>query len=342
MEQSGKTYLDDWDAVFEDHAPTALVESLVPAPAPPSQAPAPAPDQESPLKRNIPTAIASSVGHSFAQPGPIFPRCSNPDHYPALFARSGLFAAQRVARRHPASADAREVLGQGGYRATIQGPHLSMTDKLAFEAITRLAKAARLDLDQPLRTSLREIAREMGWSDTGGGTLRFVKAALERFAETRLSFTLEDKQCRAGMLLLGADMLPDNAGVELRFDPGFVIGAFSADKQYRIDRARRSTLASSPLAMWLHDFVSTHSKSAPLDLLYLRERCGFQGLAKDFPRRLRRAADDLRAVAPGLLASYAIKKGRRSSEKWTVEFVRGAEKASFLLPESANTRRPAL
>lgn len=336
--QEAKDYTDDWDADFSNERVIALPKSIATSIAIP---PAPEPAPHPPASAFPATTLAQALVKSLAPPGPIFPRCAHPNYFPALFARSGLFPAERVRRTRAAPEGAKEILGQGAYRATLSGPRLSVGDKLVFESIVRLAKAARLDLNQPLRTSQREIAREMGWKDDGGGTLRFVWAALERFTKTELSFTLEDGVPRCGKLLDGAMKLKGSLGVELFFDANFVIGAFSGDKQYRIDRARRESL-DSPLAKWLHDFVSTHSKTMPLDLAYLRGRSGFHGRPKDFVQRLRLAADELRSAAPALLASYVIKEGRRSSQKWQVEFTRGAEKASFLLPESANTRRPAL
>lgn len=336
MEHQGKTYSDDWDACFDDERGEHVSESRTPAreiTATVADSPAPAPART--------PAIPIMLSRAVTPPGPIFPRCAHPDHFPALFARSGLFPAERVRRASSAPAAATEIFGQGAYRATLTGPRLSVGDKLVFESIVRLAKAVRLDLHQPLRTSHREIARDMAWKDEGGGTLRFIWAALERFASTEISFSIEDGTRRSGKMLESATKLRGSQGLDLRFDPNFIIGAFSCDKQYRIDRARRESF-DSPLSKWLHDFVSTHSKPMPLDLAYLRERSGFHGRPKDFVSRLRLAADTIASKAPGLLASYAIRTGRRSSDNWQIEFTRGIEKASFLLPESANTRRPAL
>ena len=334
MEHQGKTYSDDWDACFDDERGEHVIESAAPpqeitgavaaAPAPPSGSTHP---------------IPFTLSRTLAPAGPIFPRCANPDHFPALFARSGLFPAERVRRARAAPEGAAEILGQGAYRATLTGPRLSVGDKLVFESIVRLAKAIRLDLNQPLRTSHREVARDMGWKDEGGGTLRFIWAALERFANTELSFTLEDGTRSSGKMLESATKLAGSLGLDLRFDPNFVIGAFSGDKQYRIDRARRESL-DSPLAKWLHDFVSTHSKTMPLDLAYLRERSGFNGRPKDFVCRLRRAADNISSAAPSLLASYVIKEGRRSSEKWQVEFTRGGREGKLSLARTREHTPP--
>jgi hypothetical protein len=266
---------------------------------------------------------------------PRFPRHHLRDHFPAFFARSGLFAAGRVLSKEAEGST--KVLAQGKGWATLSGRRLSLVDKMVFEAIVTLAKDEALELHEPLQCSVRAIAREMGWGDKGGANSRHIEAVLERFARTTVTFDLGDGVPRTGKLLASVAKAKvegkgksdgERTKTEIVFDAGFILPAFGATKQYKIDRRRRKRLCSS-MSKWLHDFLSTHSKPFALDLKYLRERSGFLGRPKDFAEALTAAADEIMEKAPELLACYEFDHRARSSEGWKVVFHRGSEAASF-------------
>lgn len=87
------------------------------------------------------------------------------------------------------------------------------------------------------------------------------------------------------------------------------------------------------LAQWLHDFLSTHSKSENLTVDYIREMCGFEGVTKRFPAQLRIALDELIKSAPELVVSYSIDDQGRSSDRWGVTINRGSEMPKFEMPK---------
>lgn len=243
-----------------------------------------------------------------------------------MFARSGLFSAQRQARSAAALPERLAIKGQMRHSLDFEGPRLSMNDKAVYEAVVVLAKSRKHDLNEPLLTSLSAIAHEMGWANRGGRSLAWIWDALERLAKCEVSFELANGARASGKLLETASK--SHAGVHLVFDPAFVLAAFGDGQQFKIDRARRRKLGS-PLAQWLHDFLSTHKAGQPLTLDYLKQLCGSNASSKRFCRVLREVAATLCQAAPELAKSFKIEDGRRSSERWSVEFERGSEPCDF-------------
>lgn len=327
----GRPYSDGWDDDSEVDELSLLNEgdqsesAVVAASQPPAPAPAARAGDEKPASTAASAARAAFVPN-FTPELPFFPRYDRPGHFPTFFARSGLFAAERGLGKRT-DENRTSILGQDDFKATLSGPALTMGDKLVFEAIVEIAKRERLRLHEPLRCSTAGIAKQMGVSDERGGTSRHIWAALQRFAKTSLAFDLGDGVPRSGRLLASAKKVGSH-GLELLFDPGFALPAFGS-KNYRFDRERREKL-NSPLAKWLHDFVSTHSKPRAIDLKYLRARAGFTGRSKDFAERLRKAAENIMENAPELLEMVQLDTSTRSSSKWTVTFYRGAEKAGYV------------
>lgn len=273
-----------------------------------------------------PTPAQRPADTAAPKPALIFPCHARPLHFPALFARSGLFSGQRQARAAPAPTQTLGIKGQMHYSVDFNGPRLSMNDKAVYEAVVRLAKTAKHDLGLPMRVSLRAIAEEMGWSARGGRDLDWVWRALERLARSEVSFQLANQQRVNGKLLESVEK--GTPGIEISFDSQFVLAAFGDGQQFKIDSERRKKLGS-PLAQWLHDFLSTHKEGHSLTLSYLQELCGSEATSKRFCHALREAATALCAAAPELAKSFDIDSHRRSSEGWSIKFERGAEACDF-------------
>ena len=266
-----------------------------------------------------------------APPTPIpFPFCNKPDHVPGLFTRSALFRVERIVRGVGATnGSPHTVKAQRPYEIDADGPLLAMSDKRVFDAVIRLAKRDKLDLNDPLRTSLRELAGQMGMASTGGHSLSWIKDSLERLAKVSLSFRLKDGLFHEGSLIESVDKGPSGLGI--KFDSKFILAAFGMDRQFRIDAKRRASLPS-PLTQWMHDFLSTHTDSHDLTLAYLRELCGYGGRASDFPRVLKSAMKALVESAPAIAASFEVIKLGRKSGLWKLKVQRGPEAANFFDP----------
>lgn len=332
MEDQAKVAVPDWDDWPTEEPgygmPTVGAEARAAPPETVQPRTAAAPAAAAPAWRPAETAAT--------KPALIFPCHARPGHFPALFARSGLFSGQRQPRAAAAPLQTLGIKGQMHHSVDFEGPRLSMNDKAVYEAVVRLAKATKHDLGLPMRASLRAVSDEMGWSACGGRDLDWVWSAVERLAQSEVSFQLANKQRASGKLLESANK--GKLGIELSFDSQFVLAAFGDGQQFKIDSARRSELGS-PLAQWLHDFLSTHKEGHALTLSYLQELCGSSATSKRFCRALREAATALCAAAPELVKSFIIDDHRRSSEGWSIKFERGSEACDFFTASDFRRRR---
>ena len=278
--------------------------------------------------------MSSAAPAALPLPAPItpipFPFCNKPDHTPGIFTRSALFRVERLARgAGPEGDSSHAVKAQRPCMARVDGPLLTLSDKRVFDAVVRQAKEEKLDLNEPLRTSLRVLASRMGLSSTGGNSLSWISDSLDRLARTRLTFRLADGALHEGDMLASVER--GQTGVMLRFDPDLILPAFGTDKQFRINAKRRAKL-SSPLSQWMHDFISTHTDAHDLTLDYLRQLCGYGGRNSSFSERLTTSMAALVKFAPEIVSSFEIIKLGRSSDHWTLSFKRGVEAANFFDP----------
>lgn len=247
-------------------------------------------------------------------------------HLPEWAHRGALFAAIRT--------------GHGGVRPSTavktaceaailhSGPVLSMGDKEVWSALLDLAKAQRIRLGEPFDAPLRTLAKRMGCSSLGGPQCGRIADSLRRLSESALSIQGPAGSAE-GPMVASLDLSGPRARVVLA--PALTELALGTGRQFKVDAARRRSL-SRPLARWLHDFVSTHSKASDHDLLYLREMSGFQGGAGAFAEALREALAELAGLGdpnPLIVDPRIGQPNPRGSDSWTLAYVRGAERAAF-------------
>ncbi len=244
------------------------------------------------------------------------------DHFPAFVARGGIFKAGRPAAGL-GSVEAK-IQGLGG--AMCLGQQLGMRDKPVWEIAVQVAKENSANMCAYAPVSLREFAARLGWTDRSGKALAWIWACIERLSQARVELELADGTACRGPLL---DCKTEGGRSRfVRVNPGFAEAAFGREAQFRIDSARRSMLPTA-LAQWLHDFLSTHSKSYDMKLGYLRELSAFGGQARSFPQQLERSLEELRGVAPGLVEGFDIERRRRDSSRWVLRIRRGPETVCF-------------
>jgi len=311
-------YSDDWDAQEYANPPDA-------APALP-QAPA---DSKPALRTatipNRPTP--SPAAPAIARP---VPRKANPRHFPGFIARSALFRASPSNDWH---AQPTPVKAQG-CKLVLSGPKLGMRDKHVWETAIQIAKERSTNVGDAFEIELRDFVRRMGSADFGGRALASIWESLQRLALCRVEFEIGDTCKGVGSLL--ATACRDGACLYLRLNADFAIPALLGDKQFLFDQARRKALPYA-LSQWLHDFFSTHKQARDMDLLYLRELCGYEGSPRNFPARLREAMRALIATAPELISSFEIDETGRSSDGWILRVVHGNDKPSFIQAERMPT-----
>lgn len=301
--------------------------------------------------RSVPIASPTIATSPATSPPVPFPNFNLLGHFPAFMTRSSLFRCgqartsddRKQKSKIPVVATHLQVQSfptieldiQGDFSLAYTGPRLGMSDKLVYEAVIDIAKAAKHDINTPLRTSLRAISLAMGWEDLGGGTLRWISTALIRLSCAQVEIDSGTSLRCCGRLLEQVNV--DTTGVQIRFDPAFTLKAFSNDQQFLIDRKRSAGL-SGTLAQWLHDFLSTHEEGHPLTVGYLLQISGFEAASGKFPGQLRTAMDELVDKAPTLVAAYSIdRRGKKSSDKWEMTVKRGEDKPKFKRPPGASS-----
>ena len=255
-----------------------------------------------------------------------FPHANKPDHFPAFMSRSGLFGVASNMASGNGSKAKRSIKAQSPYAIEIDGPAFAMSDKRAYEAVVRIAKSRRHDLNETMDTSLREIALEMGIQSHGGSSLASISVSLARLSQTTITFRLLDKSEHSGRLLATVETNPN--GVRIGFDPDFVLPAFELDRQFQSKPSRRHQIDGS-LAQWLHDFFQTHSVTHDLTLGYLRGLCGYASRDRSFASRLELAMKCLSQQCPELIESFGFTKLSRHSNLWSMTVKRGPESPNF-------------
>ena len=180
-----------------------------------------------------------------------FPFSNKPDHFPAIFSRSGLFGAIRSTKSSEPVASL-DIKAQGAYSIVLDGHRLSMFDKAVFESVIRIAKASSHNLEEQLECSLSEIALHLGWEARGGRDLQCIFDSLARIAAASIEYRLLDGVMRSGRLI--GSVKKGRTGISVGFDAGLILATFGIDKQFKFDRNRRALLDGT-LAQWLHDYI---------------------------------------------------------------------------------------
>jgi hypothetical protein len=262
------------------------------------------------------------------------PNKEKPDHFPAFMSRSALFRASQATETN--FDEITEIPSQDS-TIRVLGPRLSMRDKAVWEIAIQLAKEESVDMSQAFQVSLRDFVRRLGEKDTGGAGLASVWGCLQRLALARITFDIKGQCSGLGSILSTA--VKSGGHCYLRLNPDFVCPALTTGLQFRLNSQRRNSLAM-PLAQWLHDFYSTHTKSRDIDLAYLKNLCGYVGENKNFVVKLRKAMGELATSAPTLIAKFEIIKRGRDSEKWILRVVKGTELPQFDQPQHVKARTP--
>ncbi len=257
------------------------------------------------------------------------PLRDKPEHFPAFMSRSALFRAGRSA--NPGAVADIEIPAQGCVIKTV-GARLSMRDKAIWEVAIQLAKEQSQDMSKPYFVSLRDFAKRLGDANMGGNALEAIWQGLLRLCSVTIHFTARGTSGAGSML---STAVKKDGKCYIRLNPDFVLPALTNDIQFRIRSKRRNAL-SMALSQWLHDFLSTHTEKRDLDVGYLRNLCGYDGPAKNFPAKLRQAMAELIKEVPELVASFEIVRSGRNSDGWKLRIVRGAEKPEFSMPKATS------
>jgi hypothetical protein len=309
---------DDWDA--DEYTRKHTQALALPSAAPASHAPNPVPSY---VASRSPQRGRSTSAIHVERP---VPHKGKPNNFPGFIARSAMFRAATTNDEF----DQPTVVRAQGCTLTLSGPKLGMRDKHVWETAIQVAKERAPAVGDAFEIELRDFARRMGSNNRGAKALAATWKSLEKLALCRAEFELGNSCKGIGSLI--STLFRENGRIYIRLNPDFAIPALLGDKQFLFDQSRRAALPSA-LSQWLHDFFSTHKQSREMDLLYLRELCGYDGSPKNFPSKLRAAMEALIKAAPTLVASFEFDDAARCSDAWMLHVVLGSETPSFLPAE---------
>lgn len=315
---------EDWDA--EEYTRKYAAESACAQLAPI----APIASIALPQPATTPSQRAKSSGTNYDSRA--VPHRRYPKNFPGFIARSAMFRASTSNDEF----DQKTVIKAQKCTLTFSGPKLGMRDKQVWEAAIQVAKERAGTIGDAFEIELRDLARRMGSKNQGAKALSSIWNSLEKLARCRVEFELGNSCKGIGSLLSSA--FRDSGRIYLRLNADFAFPALLGDKQFAFDQSRRASLPSA-LSQWLHDFFSTHDVPKEMDLLYLRELCGYDGCAKNFPGKLRAAMKALVDAAPSLVASFELDEVSRCSDDWKLRVIFGPEKPSFRPAERIDQRR---
>jgi len=325
----------DWPSSYEC--------ATSPPPAPPSQPNPGVTGLGAPLGAPSPANVASNLSNKLAHANPacvVVAPLTLPDifklsAFPAFMSRSAIFGVGRPGHGGPHRG---WLQAAGNYKLNFEGECLSMLDKRVWEALVRIAKEKRIDVQHPFKVTLSAIARRAGVGGTGGLALPRVWACAERLAASQVQVDLEGST-RVGALLGSATKV--GRAYFVQFDAEFAMAILASDIQFQFVDGRRARL-KLPLAQWFHDHLSTHRPSPlPYTLGYLRDICGYRNQDSAFPMAVRKAMAELAAGCPGMVAGWSIDEVGVDSTCWRLEIERGAERPCPIYPASMKTSFPA-
>ena len=318
-----KKYTDDWEEPLPDSPPGIEADGQAP-----DGEPIGVENGEGP-----PIAVAAAKIGQSAAASIALPEFALGAGFPVLFARSSIFRANGDGS--PMAFGPIECYPP--YGCEFEGPRLSMRDKAVWEAVVAEAREAGF-AGAELSISLSALCRAVGGSGNGAG-LRAVAASLGRLALARVRYALGDgnvHECR----LLGSARA-DGARWLASLDPG-LLPALTRDLSFPIDARRRAKMKSE-LAMWLHDFLSTHERfDKGFKLGHLAKLAGYEGPAGALAGFVRKAMGELVVGAPEVAKSYAIKRAGHSSAGWRLGVEPGTEKPKFAMPRERHAAKAAV
>lgn len=222
---------------------------------------------------------------------------------PNAIARSTLFAGND---RPDEYAEDVVLYAQAGYSLKFTGKPLTSYHSLVWQAAVRIMMRAGKQAGETVFFSKSDIVHEMGWSSDGGANLEWAWNALRRLSRSHVEISSRHLDY-TGPLLYWVGRTKDEDGPSrfaMVMNPTMV-QLFCEDITV-IDFERKRELRSD-IAMWLHDYLSSHHANRPIAVKELVKLSGHTHLPLfKFRSRLKDAAQRLVDHQRPLLRSFSI------------------------------------
>ncbi|MBK4739091.1 plasmid replication initiator TrfA [Noviherbaspirillum pedocola] len=232
---------------------------------------------------------------------------------PNSFARGALFtAAKSDGKIKRDFYEGKQVATLAGINIEYRGQELRQDDYSVFLAILHFGR--RYELGKPIPFTAYTMLKELGWS-INTAEYKHLRECCSRLSATSVSVTqnASGEQLGGGYegSLIRSFAWKDEKGKQLSqwvvlLEPS--IAALFADPSFTLmsPAERKAIGGRSPLAQWLHSFLSTHREPYPISVTKYHELSASRSdNMNDFRRRLKVALT--RLIEVGFLKEFAIK-----------------------------------
>ncbi|MBF6989410.1 plasmid replication initiator TrfA [Cupriavidus sp. IK-TO18] len=191
-----------------------------------------------------------------------------------------------------------------------KGEELRQDDMSVLLTIFHLARQRPLSKDEPVEFTAYSFLKEVGWT-INGQEYKHLQECFDRLSANQVKVLADGGKAGYAGSLVRSFEWRDSNGKSLSkwkvwLEPK-IAGLFTQDSFTLMEWADRKKIGQrSPLALWLHTFLSTHREPIPLSVEKYRELSGAK--EKSLPGfRLRLKAALNRLKESGLIESFELR-----------------------------------
>ena len=191
-----------------------------------------------------------------------------------------------------------------------KGEELRQDDMSVLLTIFHLARQRPLSKDDPVEFTAYSFLKEVGWT-INGQEYKHLQECFDRLSANQVKVLADGGKAGYAGSLVRSFEWRDSNGVTLSkwkvwLEPK-IAGLFTQDSFTLMEWADRKKIGQrSPLALWLHSFLSTHREPIPLSVEKYKELSGTKEKSlAGFRMRLKAALNKLKEC--GIIDSFELK-----------------------------------
>ncbi|MCM3608803.1 plasmid replication initiator TrfA [Cupriavidus pauculus] len=191
-----------------------------------------------------------------------------------------------------------------------KGEELRQDDMSVLLTIFHLARQRPLSKDEPVEFTAYSFLKEVGWT-INGQEYKHLQECFDRLSANQVKVLADGGKAGYAGSLVRSFEWRDSNGVTLSkwkvwLEPK-IAGLFTQDSFTLMEWADRKKIGQrSPLALWLHSFLSTHREPIPLSVEKYKELSGTKEKSlAGFRMRLKAALNKLKEC--GIIDSFELK-----------------------------------
>ncbi|WP_084004292.1 plasmid replication initiator TrfA [Cupriavidus pauculus] len=191
-----------------------------------------------------------------------------------------------------------------------KGEELRQDDMSVLLTIFHLARQRPLSKDDPVEFTAYSFLKEVGWT-INGQEYKHLQECFDRLSANQVKVLADGGKAGYAGSLVRSFEWRDSNGVSLSkwkvwLEPK-IAGLFTQDSFTLMEWADRKKIGQrSPLALWLHSFLSTHREPIPLSVEKYKELSGTKEKSlAGFRMRLKAALNKLKEC--GIIEAFELK-----------------------------------